>query len=208
MKRKYHINITDIIVFLQVESKHHFISGHMSNHLTLYITHNSLWLLQSIAIACSNTFLCYRSASAKIPDCSWKTARRTSWISYLMPTSICALYWANMRRTRDSRCSARTNTLKSTLTALWRNPSEPSASLRRERRGCTRSSRRTGRRTFVIGERCCCGCRQKRKVCAKASQRLFFFICSFLCVLVLQVSFEHLSVIEQWNSEGNSRNFV
>lgn len=193
----YHINLTDIVVLLQVESKHHFISGHMSNDLTLCITHNSPWLLQSIAIAISNTFLRYRSASAKIPDCSWKTARRTSWISYLMPTSICALYWANMRRTRDSRSSVRTSTLKSTSTALWRNPSEPSASLRRERRGCTRSSRRTGRRTFVVGEHCCWGCRQK-KVCVKASH---LSACSTSV-------FVHLSVIEQPNSEGNSRNLV
>lgn len=38
-------------------------------------------------------------------------------------------------------------TLKSTLIALWRNPNELSGSSKREERGCTRSSHRTGMTT-------------------------------------------------------------
>lgn len=44
----YHINLTDIVVFLQVESKHHFISGHMSNYLTLLGCYKASQLLSVI----------------------------------------------------------------------------------------------------------------------------------------------------------------
>lgn len=89
--------------------------------------------------------MCRRSGCAKIPDSSWKTVRRTYWTSYLTPTSTWDSSWANMRRTRDSHSSVRTSTLKSTSIALWRNPNGPSGSSRRGRRGCTRSSHRTGK---------------------------------------------------------------
>lgn len=88
-----------------------------------------------------------RSVSAKIPDSSWKTVHHTSWIFCLMPTSICVLYWANMRRTRGWPSSVRMTTLKSTSTAWWRNPNEPSDCSKRGRRGCMRSNHRTGNRT-------------------------------------------------------------
>lgn len=49
-----------------------------------------------------------------------------------------------MTTTRSWLNWARTSTLKSTSTVSWRSQSERSASSRKARRGCTRSSRRTG----------------------------------------------------------------
>lgn len=94
-------------------------------------------------------FGCCRSVSARTPDCSWRTVLRTSWTFCLMPTSICVSYWANMRRARGWPSSVRMTTLRSTSTAWWRNPNEPSDCSRRGRRGCTRSSHRTGSTTSL-----------------------------------------------------------
>lgn len=111
----------------------------------------SFWLIllscrAGLSLCC---FGCCRSVSAKIPDSSWKTVLRTSWIFCLMPTSICVSYWANMRRARGWSSSVRMTTLKSTSTAWWRNPNEPSDCSKRGRRGCMRSSHRTGNTTSL-----------------------------------------------------------